>query len=248
MIFTNYHLGIGLEVLGFNYACTRSPPVSGMVTTTSKVRFFLKPALGGTNVFTPSGSLTVTSKPYPDPNNAANQCGGGNQTYFDTGDFPGSELLGCPRDPSDPPYSGPSFDPNDDLCEAGLGAGNINLGVARGVSFRRVVFSDAVNGDYQNATTSGASINFTNFSIRVYSLAGAELWTRNFAQSDAIIGYLEPVLAGVGDFLNGDGIDELRVARIRGGASGSWIYTYTYFNIDSGFQIGSAVSFTVASP
>jgi len=240
----------GSEVLGLTSSCTVSAPDgNGMVKTTSKTRFFYRPATGGANVFTPSPLPTVVSLPYPDPQHPNNQCLGENQTEFDEGDFPNTENKGCPRDPEDAPYQGSSFDPNQggDFCGGAATGGHFGVGIGTGgSSVQYVVFSDAITGTYRNATTGFSDVDFTNFAIHVYSMAGARVWTKSFPLL-AGAGRLEPVLCGVGDFLNDDGEQELRLARVGETGTGA-AFTYTYYDLDTGAQIGSQVTVNISNP
>lgn len=247
LIFTDYFPNAGAEVLGLTNSCTRSAPDgNGMVTTTVRTRVTLRSATGGPNLF--SVVPAITSLPYPDPANANNQCGGSNQTEFDEGDYPNTQQLGCARDPGDPPYQGQSFDPNgDSACEQPVVGGHFGMGRATGSGdVNYIVFSDAITGTYRNAATGFNDVDAGNFAITVYNMSGVRAWTKSFGAFTSV-GRLEPVLAGVGDFLNDDGEDELRVAYIEEGG-GVTNFRYFYYDIDTGVKIGATVTVGVAAP
>jgi hypothetical protein len=235
----------GQEVLALSYSCTRSAPdANGNVRTTGRARFTYRPATGGAAVFAPNPLPTVTTGPYPDPNDPDNQCGGINHTEFDEGDFQNTQQKGCPL--GEAPYQGNSFDPaggDEGLCNAGVRAQHFMAGVAHGAeSTKYLVFSDAVTGTYRNESTGFNDVDITTFAIHVYNMNGSRAWTKTFGMVNPTFGRLEPVLSGVGDFLEDNAGDELRVARIKDGSS---TFYYWYYNITTGAQIGTTVS---ASP
>ena len=147
----------------------------------------------------------VFTRPYPDPTNT-------NTEYFceDDGFFRGV-------DPENEEYP----------CDYDL-----NVGIATAGQQRYLIASIAVYAGYENQTL--GEVNIGAASVEAYDPeTGQSLWRRIFNAFSGVW-ELEPSLSAVGDFLNGDGNDEMRVVFVRELNSGAIEWRYIYYNITNG--------------
>lgn len=87
------------------------------------------------------------------------------------------------------------------------------------------------------------------------STNGTKLWTRTIVDNDPLsLGpnsgwiFLEG-LSGVGDFLKGDGVDEIRLVYLKHNLDGSADWNYVYLDAGTGIQIPNATkSYHVVAP
>ncbi len=89
----------------------------------------------------------------------------------------------------------------------------------------------------------------------ITSTNGTKLWTRTIIDSDPLSlgpnsGWsLLDALSGIGDFLKGDGIDEIRLVYLKHNQDGSADWNYIYLDAGTGVQIPNASkSYHVVAP
>ena len=242
LIFSSYEAAGGPKLIGGADTTNTLPgSTEGMLKCEGKVRIVVRPAAGGAPLFVTNPVTKVTSLQFPDPTLSANQCGGINHTNYESND----EFHGCPS-PGFENCFGACFDPNvEDICEDIIEPDDISGGgMAQGSSDKLVVIGSQVVAEYfQNDTDNDVSV----YAIQVYSQTGTRLWYKTFNGTASDGFELLADLSGVGDFLNNDGVDELRIARDKEFPN-VWKHKYQYYDIDTGLQIGNAITFDVTKP
>jgi len=188
----------------------------------SRLKFQLRARSSANNALLLNLNLFVDTRPYPDPESAVGT------SYFceDDGSIrgvdPTSEFFPCDYD--------------------------VNIGIANAGATRYLVTSLGVYSWYENIAA--GSVDIGQASVWVWDPAtGAELWhdtwvsTRGEWELDAY------GLSAVGDFLNADGVDELRVAYSRELNNNRLQMEYRYYDIATGNEISaSEQTFVVPSP
>ena len=130
------------------------------------------------------------------------------------------------------------------------GIPNWSLGIANLKASKVVIVSTTApyfpQGYSPTHQLSGYNITSTN---------GTKLWTRTIVDNDPLsLGVnsgwgLVDFMSGVGDFLKGDGVDEVRLVYIKHNTDGSTDWNYVYLDAGTGIQIPNATkSYHVAAP
>ena len=209
----------GIEMLGLNDSLsTSSPNGSGNVKTIGKALFVVRNADSGTVVA--EYMATTESGLYPDPSGSA----GASTTYLC-----GFELL--PVDPTQDEFP----------CEELFGFGAANVG-----STRLFIVGNSFTGFYSNPTD--GFVDVSRFRVQAFNLRNGNLrWSKTYRLVDSAGWEIEPTLSAVGDFLNDDGDDEVRIVQTRERPNGNHEFHYRYFDAKFGALIKST-TFAVPRP
>ncbi len=196
----------GIETVGASDGFQVSPYPPDPVRLRSRLRLRIQINRSSDNMSHASILPFVFTRPYPDPATATNT------SYFCEDD--GAERF---ADPENEPYP----------CDF-----DVNVGIATAGQQRFLVASLATYAGYENQTTGFVDIGAA--SVEAFDPeTGQSLWRRIFNVFSGVW-QLEDALSAVGDFLNGDGNDELRVVFARELSSGSIEWRYLYYNIVNG--------------
>lgn len=238
----------GIEVPTTAEACTISATdAGGMITVSNQIKIKIYSADGKQVVLAPTTSNTVKSGKFPDPRLSRFQCNGANVTNYRS-QFPGADADSVSQGSGVPVGPGAftaacaphTFEADSALCDE-LPARTFGIVAAKGVGGERVVLlAQAINLQYHN-NLSADDVNASAFSITAYALTGAQLWTRAFKGADSSGYTYIGNIASVGDYLDGDGNDEIRLLAI----SDAGGFRYTYINPLTGDNIRVV---TVARP
>lgn len=227
----------GREHLNINFfQCTVSlPDASNKITAQLKVRVTANSADGATKVFSTAVPAAATSKPFPDPRIAANQCGApavaDYHTDYETLDVSpyntNVRTLGCPAPPGHAFYGRPfTFDPsNMDFCgEFPRGYGGI--GIAQKNATRVLLIGVGLKGVLEKPAFEDVS----TFTITAFNMDGSKRWSKAIPAVSGG-GRIFASWARVGDFLDDDGNDEIRI--VYPGST----YRYVYYDVLTGALI-----------
>ena len=120
-----------------------------------------------------------------------------------------------------------------------------NIGIANSGQNRYLVVSLAMFAWYQNQEE--GSVDIGQGAVTVYDPAsGDEIWRKQWKTTTGDW-ELEDNLSAVGDYLNDDGNDEVRIVYSRGLPNNAAEMKYQYFDIASGNKIKEKV-FTIGGP
>ena len=199
----------GIEAPGGNDRFTVRTDPADATRVISRLRFKLVARSSADNSLLETFIPTLDTRSYPDPNTAAGT------TYFcdDDGFFrvadPTSEDFPCDHD--------------------------VNIGVANSGATRYLVTALALYVAYANAAD--GLVNLSRATVYVWNpVNGNQLWRRNFNVTSGPW-ELVPALSAVGDFLDGDGVDEVRIAYQRDLSNNRIQMRYTYYAIANGNEI-----------
>ncbi|MFZ5547803.1 MAG: hypothetical protein ACOZJX_03840 [Pseudomonadota bacterium] len=228
----------GIELLSLAGACSAAPPDgAGFITVTRAHKIRIFSADGSQIVVAPGKPVQLTSGPFPDPRQARFQCGGSDVTHY-TSRFPvtdASNLVtgyGIPVGPGGfrdacAPHT---FEAQYAICDE-LPDHTLGLTVAKSGSQRVLLLGSAMNLNWHNNITD-VNADASAYIVNAYSMIGSLLWSRAFTPLDddgyQLIGHL----ARVGDFLGGDGNDEIRLM-----SEGEGGVRYTYVDPLNGLNI-----------
>jgi hypothetical protein len=228
----------GVELLSLAEACqVNGPDGDGLVTVGKLLKIKVYSADGSQVVMAPSKASLVTSGAFPDPRLARFQCGGANVTNY-RAQFAGADAdkmtngHGVPVGPGhfNDACAPHAFEAVYALCDE-LPITTRGLVVARSGGNRVLLLGQAMNLQWHN-NVANADVNASGFTVTAFAMDGSNLWSRSFPAEDA--GYaIEGQLARVGDFLNDDGDDEIRVL-----STGDGGVRYTYIDPLTGKNIG----------
>lgn len=209
----------GVEAITGNETCTVSATDGdGMISITRQLKIKVYAADGSQVVFAPKAGNTVTSGKFPDPRMKQFQCGGPTLTSYrtatDRGFFSTFKQGAIPFGPQSLNNGCPNAfwvnDVNDDLLCDEMPPGSAGVAVAKVGAERVVLVGQMVDMTYWN-NIKNDDTNVSAYSLSAYRLNGTLRWTKQFSARDAY-GY---EYAGdrerVGDFLNDDGDDEIRL-------------------------------------
>lgn len=224
----------GREAIGLGDNCVVSAPdEAGKITATYRLNLVVKPAAGGANLFTTAPPILVTTSKFPDPRLAQFQCNAGTQTDYGI-DGDGDDLgVAAPEGAN---CNGPNqrFDPAQELCDGYPYMFRIGFGRAEAGAADVIVVGSAAEGEYRNSLEEQ---DIGSYAISGYDTNGTRLYSIVFKRVAQDL-FLEPDLAMVGDFLDSDGIDEIRIGRI-GHSATSNLFKYSYYNVLTGALISS---------
>lgn len=223
----------GREHLNINFfQCTVSTPDGNQkITAQLKVRISANSADGATKVFSTEVPAVSTSKPFPDPRIAAHQCGApgvadyhGDYESFDGPGVTNWRTLGCPASPGNANYGKPfTFDSNSlEFCYE-FPRFNIGVGTAQKAATRVLLVGVGLKGVLEKPAFEDVS----TFTITAYNMNGTKRWSKGIPAVSGS-GRLVASWARVGDFLDDDGNDEIRIVYI-----GS-TYRYVYYDVLTG--------------
>jgi hypothetical protein len=228
----------GVELLSLAEACqVNGPDGDGLVTVSKLLKIKLYSADGSQVVMAPSKAGQVTSGAFPDPRLARFQCGGANVTNY-RAQFAGADAdkmtngHGVPVGPGhfNDACAPHTFEAAYALCDE-LPVTTRGLAVARVGATRVLLLGQAMNLQWHN-NVANADVNASGFSVTAFAMDGSSLWNRSFPAEEGGYG-IEGQLARVGDFLNDDGNDEIRVL-----STGDGGVRYTYIDPLTGKNIG----------
>lgn len=229
----------GVELLSLAEACqVNGPDGDGLVSVAKLLKIKVYSADGSQVVVAPSKASLVTSGAFPDPRLARFQCGGANVTNY-RAQFAGADAdkvtngHGVPVGPGhfNDACAPHTFEAAYALCDE-LPVTTRGLVVARVGGNRVLLLGQAMNLQWHN-NVANADVNASGFTVTAFALDGTTLWSRSFpAQDDAGYG-MEGQLARVGDFLDDDGNDEIRLV-----STGDGGVRYTYVDPLTGKNIG----------
>lgn len=230
----------GLELPTIASSCTVSAAdATGMVSVTRQLKVKIYATDGTTVVMAPTTSNTVRTGKFPDPRWARYQCNGANVTNYRAG-FGGGDADDLNQGYGVPVGSAGfnnacaphTFEAAAALCDE-MPLSTFGLGVAKVAGERIVLLAQAVSLEYHN-NLSADDVSGSGYSVTAYALAGAQLWSRSFpAVSTDGYRYIGN-LARVGDFLDSDGSDEIRLV-----SEGEGGLRYLYINPRTGANIRS---------
>ncbi|MFZ0888653.1 MAG: hypothetical protein WA005_09390 [Candidatus Binataceae bacterium] len=146
---------VGLPA-GTSTTTTSAPDKNDMITSTQTSVLNIYPVTGGNTPTITLSSLKLTSAKYPDPTVAKFQCGGADQTDYDTNGEGNNSDLGCPC-PSGSSYTGQCFNPSNyenDFPDEEM----FNIGIANAGSSTVLVYGNAYYGRYQIGTEAKVDI------------------------------------------------------------------------------------------
>lgn len=234
----------GVETITMSGGCTASAPdAQGLLNVTGKLKVKAYSADGLTTVFAPTSWNTVTSGKFPDPRLTQFQCGGAHATnYRAASDSDDADSLvqgsGVPLGPqSSPANCAHTFYADYALCDE-LPMRSLGLSVAKVGAERIVLVGQKFNVSYWNNIVNGDT-NASGYSLSAYSLNGTLLWSKTFKAADSAGFEYNGAQDRLGDFLNDDGNDEIRLV-----AEGNK-FKYIYINPKTGQIILTAL---VAAP
>ncbi len=220
----------GIELLSLAQSCSvAGPDVNGLVTVSKAARIKVYSADGSQVVMAPGKANVVNSAPFPDPRLARFQCGGANVTNY-RAQFGGSDAdkmtngHGVPVAPGhfNDACAPHTFESAYALCDE-LPMTTLGLVMARSGGSRVLLLGQAMNLQWHN-NVANADVDASGFSVTAFSLSGSSLWSREFPPMDADGYGIEGQLAQVGDYLAGDGNEQVRIVSING--DGNVRYTY----------------------
>ena len=209
----------GIEAPGANESLDIIPGPSAGQVK-SRLNFILK-VKGSDNTNLGSFRPSVATMPYPDPSTAV----GTSYSCEDDGVFRGAN-------PNSEPFP----------CDY-----DVNVGIANFGATRYLVTSLALYAAYQNSTE--GYVDISRAAVFVWDpVTHAESWHKAWAVTSG--GWeLVDGLCAVGDFLDSDGADEVRIAYSRDGANGKVVMKYDYYDISTGNEVpNSQQIFSVPSP
>jgi len=230
---------VGLPA-GASTTTTSARDTNDMITSTQKSVLSIYPVTGGkTPTITLSPNPVLTSAKNPDPTVAKFQCGGSDETDYDTNEGNNS-YLGCPC-PSGSYGEGQCFNPSDtEFPDEEM----FNIGIANAGSSTVLVYGDAYYGRYQIGTEAQVDIGvYTAYGYN--ATTGAKLWTQTFPSTDSTGYKIEPVLSGVAAFHKA-GTDELRVGAILKTKTGQ-SFRYEFYNIVTGALVATETEIVTAT-
>ena len=230
----------GIELPITAEACTISPAdANGLITVSHQIKLKIYSADGKQVVLAPTTSNIVKSGKFPDPRLSRFQCNGANVTNY-RAQFPGMDADNASQGSGVPVGSGGfnnacaphTFEASFALCDE-LPQRSLGIVAAKGVGGERVVLlAQAINLQYHN-NLSPDDVNASGFSVSAYAMNGTQLWTRAFKGADNTGYTYVGNLASVGDFLDSDGTEEIRLL----GISETGSFRYTYINPLTGDNI-----------
>ena len=209
----------GIEALGFAEVTNSNLPVTNPDKRKSRTKFKIKVKRSTNNSNLGSFVAYVDTKSYPDPYTAVDT-----QYYCEVE----GEVFNVDPKIEDFP------------CDFEL-----NLGIANSGTTRYLVMSLAVFAWYQNVAEGTVDIgqaSVTIFDPESYTKLWRKTWKNTAGDWD-----LEDNQSAVGDYLNADGIDEVRIVYSRGLPNNAAEMKFTYYDIATGSKIKER-KFTVASP
>lgn len=228
----------GVEIVSIARSCTvATPDANGMISVTRQLKIKVYSADGTQVVMAPTTANVVKTGLFPDPRLARFQCFGANVTNY-RAQFPGAEADDLTQGHGVPVGNGGfnnacaphTFEAQFALCDE-MPVSSFGVVVAKVGAERFVLVSQALNLQYHN-NLSADDVNASGFSITAYALTGAQVWTRRFSATTSDGYSFIGNLARVGDFLNTDGSDEIRL--VLGGPGG---LRYLYVNPKTGVNI-----------
>jgi hypothetical protein len=188
-----------------------------MVTVTDRLQLKSAPAIGGALRSFPA--VTITSGKFPDFRQARFQCGGANQTTYETTE--GSAFVnneGCVHS-----ADAAEFTDTDDFPDSRF----VGISAARKDGLEYLVVGFGLTGDYANNLGDG---QVDACKVTVFNRNGTVQWSRNAPLSLSDGSELVPAYAGIGDYL-GTGNDVVRLV-YDNEATGK--LRYQYFELDLG--------------
>lgn len=218
--------------------CVVSPPdANNKITARLKVRISANSADGATKIFSTAVPAGATSKPFPDPRMAAHQCGAPGVADYHT-DYQSLDIspystnvrtLGCPAPPGNPNYGKPfTFDPNDLAFCGEFPRFNVGIGIAQKAATRVLLVGLGLKGVLEKPAFEDVS----TFTITAYNMDGTKRWSKVIpASSGGSDNRLFASWARVGDFLDDDGDDVIRI--VYPGST----YRYVYYDVLTGALI-----------
>ena len=212
----------GIETPAFLRKTNYLPVGSGLVQIQQQTRAEFTTTTG---VLIGRFTVAATSPPMPDPRTASPDIRfyNGDGTLIGTG---GSPVFANPH-----VFDGPM----------GVGAGTQGQGSV-------IVLATSVLSSYQ--VGAGPVVNTGRYSVSAYqTVPTLQLtWTQQFEAKDPSGMELSRPLSAVGDFLNGDLIDEARVVFRKRTVTGAKIFEYRYFNLLTGNRIVGPNNFVTVPP
>ena len=178
--------------------------------------------------------ITHRTDPFPDPGHPDFQAGGADPVFY-TGFFGDNT-----------PTTGTADERREQVADGYLNL-QFGIGVASDATGRVLVMSQSSFTAY---FSSGLGANFTErFVIRTYDMSTGGFLCQLVVPLENLKGELENAMSGVGDFRNGDNVDEIMLSRtIIDGVTSAETWTSEFFNIRTCARLSSPddkVTYTV---
>ncbi|WP_299689312.1 hypothetical protein [Hydrocarboniphaga sp.] len=232
----------GIETLAISLACSASSTdANGYFKVSTTLKFKLFSADGTSTVLSPANLKATTGK-VPDFRLSQFQCGGTSATSYGSisahtnPDMP----RGVPATVSNYGACAPAqtFEAENVLCDEFPNWG-FGMGIAKAGGTQVLVAGTMADVSYK--ISGHGDVDASGFVITAYSLTdSSRIWNKTYPGTDADGFWLYPEFSLVGDFLNSDGNDEIRLAYQ---SDDHW--KYGYLNPVDGKTLATAV---IASP
>ena len=131
--------------------------------------------------------------------------------------------------------------------------GSFSIGMANIKNSKVVIVASQIAYGFPGGPVGGAYYFLSAFTTT--STSATKLWTRRISSSDPLsLGpnsgwFFSEGLSAIGDFLKGDGLDEVRLVYLKQNTDGSSDWNYVYLDAGTGIQIPNATkSYHVIAP